>query len=99
MGYRVISKLKSKYHMSQLQAEAAIIEVGNSLFERKWKFYDEKVPSDSNTLPAGSNMRRVEPYMEAMALASIVEEVMSGSKMIVTYSNDGSAMSGVGNYV
>ena len=44
-------------------------------------------------------MRRVEPYMEAMALASIVEEVMSGKRMVVTYSNDGSAMSGVGNYV
>ena len=44
-------------------------------------------------------MRQVEPYLEAMALASIVEEIMEGKKMVVTYSNDGSGMSGVGNYV
>ena len=91
--------LKSKHHMSQPQAEAAIVYVGNMMFKRDWKFYDPKKPVDKNTLPAGSNMRRVEPYMEAMALSSIVEEVMSGKRMVVTYSNDGSAMSGVGNYV
>ena len=89
--------LKSKFHMSQTQAEAAIVHVGNMLFKRNWKIYDPESPTDKNTLPAGSNMRRVEPYLEAMALASIVEEVMTGAK--VTYSNDGSAMSGVGNYV
>ena len=44
-------------------------------------------------------MRRIEPYMEAMALSSIVEEIMTGNKMTVTYSNDGSVMSGVGKYV
>ena len=97
--YKVMTVLKSKHHMSQPQAEAAIVYVGNILFKREWKFYDSKKPTDKNTLPAGSNMRRVEPYMEAMALASIVEEVMSGKRMVVTYSNDGSAMSGVGNYV
>ena len=97
--YKVMTLLKSKFHMSQPQAEASIVYVGNILFKRKWKFYDEKQPTDKNTLPAGSNMRRIEPYMEAMALASIVEEVMSGKRMVVTYSNDGSAMSGVGSYV
>ena len=97
--YKVMTLLKSKFHMSQPQAEAAIVYVGNHLFDRKWKFYDEKQPVDKNTLPAGSNMRRIEPYMESMALAGIVEEVMSGKRMVVTYSNDGSAMSGVGNYV
>ena len=97
--YSLMTVLKSKFHMSQTQAEAAIVHVGNMLFKRNWKVYDPESPTDKNTLPAGSNMRRVEPYLEAMALASIVEEVMAGAKMIVTYSNDGSAMSGVGNYV
>ena len=36
--------------------------------------------------------------MEAMALGSIVEEVMTDGA-IITYSNDGSAQSGVGSYV
>ena len=76
--YEAISNLKSRYHMSQYQAEGAVIEVGNKLFQRSWKMYDPNAPSDPNTLPAGSNMRRIEPYMEAMALASITEEVMGG---------------------
>ena len=97
--YTCVHKLKSMYHMSQRQAEAAVVEVGNCLFGRNWQFYDPEKPTNPNTLPSGSNSRRTEPYIEAMALASIVEEVMSGSKASVMYANDGSAMSGVGNYV
>ena len=36
--------------------------------------------------------------MEAMALGKIVEEIMIEGA-IITYSNDGSAQSGVGSYV
>ena len=85
--------------MTQPQAEAAVIEVGNSLFARNWQSYDPEKPSNRNTLPAASNSRRTEPYIEAMALAAIVEEIMNGSKVSVMYANDGSAQSGVGNYV
>ena len=81
--YTVMHKLKSQYHLSQRQREAAIVEVGNYLFGRNWKFYNEENVSDSNTLPAGSNLRRTEPYLEAMALSAIVEEVMNGSKASV----------------
>ena len=59
--YHVITKLKSMYYMSQVQADAAIGEVGNNLFGRNWKCYDVDKPTDWNTLPEGSNMRRVEP--------------------------------------
>ena len=96
--YTLLVKLKSKYHMSQHQAEAAIVETGNALFGRDWKYFDPEEPTDSNTLPAGSNTRRVEPYFEAMALSTIVEEIMSGSKAVM-YANDGSAMNSVGSYV
>ena len=38
--------------------------------------------------------------MKAMALAKICEDVMSDdSDTVIVYSNDGSAVSGVGNYV
>ena len=41
-----------------------------------------------------------EPYFEAMALSSIVEEMMSEDTIApITYSNDGSSMSGVGSQV
>ena len=49
-------------------------------------------------LPVGSNTCKVEPYLEAVALSTIIEEVMKGGKCVV-YGNDGSAQSGIGNYV
>jgi len=97
--YTLMHKLKSTYHMSQRQCEGAIIEVANNLFGRKWKFYDKELPTDADTLPAGSNTRRTESYIEAMALSAIVEEIVEGGDATVMYANDGSGMNGVGNYV
>ena len=57
--YTVISKLQSELHMSNRQAEGAIVTIGNELFGRSWKAYDESRPSDCDTLPAMSNTRRV----------------------------------------
>ena len=77
--------------------------VANNLFGREkygpWKHHQPKAVSDSNTLPARSNTRCVESYMEAMALHSIAEEVMNGEDTCVVWSNDGSSQSGVGVYV
>ena len=70
--YKVMTKLKSMYHTSQAQADGAIVEVGNYLFNRKWKCYDSDKPTDWNTLTAGSNMHCVEPYMEAMAIYQVL---------------------------
>ena len=60
-----------------------------------------KNPIDSNTLPAKNSSLREEGYMEAFVLAGIVLEIMSPEsiKSAITISNDGSAQSGVGNYV
>ena len=49
--YETIDELKSVYHMSENQAEAAIICVGNKLFDRKWKFHDQSEVIDMDTLP------------------------------------------------
>ena len=57
--YSVMHKLKSTYHMSQRQAEAAIVQVGNCLFGRSWKFHDTKKSTVPNTLPSGANARRI----------------------------------------
>ena len=57
---------------------------------------------DVNTLAAPSNTRHVEPYMEALALNAIVEEIMEddgSDESCVVYSNNGSSKSGVGAYV
>ena len=89
--------------MSQAQAEGAIAATANCLFGRNqygpWKVFEAKKPYDVNTLPASSNTNRLDPYVEAMVLSSITEQIMCSTISTVMYSNDGSAMSGVGNYV
>ena len=46
------------------------------------------------------NILHTEPLLEAMALCAIVNEIMSSeTDAAITYSNDGSSMSGVGSYV
>ena len=102
--YEVIIYLESKYHLSHRQAIAAITTVANKLFGREkygeWKEHVTGAVSDENTMPATSNTRRVEPYMEAMALSSIVDEIMSNDgDNCVILSGDGSSNSGVGAYV
>ena len=102
--YQVAEILEAQFHMSSRQAEGAVVTVANLLFGCQdfgpWKIYDKKVSSDCHTLPAPTNLNRVEPCMEAMVLAGIVTEIMSPHiETIVTYSNDGSSQSGVGNYI
>lgn len=39
--YEAMDKLKSVYHLSECQAAAAVVTIGNKLFSRNWKFQDE----------------------------------------------------------
>ena len=89
--------------MSENQTQGAICAVANILFGRKdfgeWKQYDKGRTTNCNTLPAPSNTKRTETYVEALILAGIANEIMSpDSETVVTYSNDGSAQS-LGSYV
>ena len=64
------------------------------------KRYERDRPTTYNTLPAINNTNRTEAYVEALNLAGITNEIMSSEmETVVTYSNDGSALSGVGNYI
>ena len=56
--YATIDKLKSKYHCSSNQAVAAIIEVGNGMFGREWKYHNEdETCIDLDTAPHVRNIR------------------------------------------
>ena len=76
------------------QSDGAIIGVANHLFGRtnygEWKKHMTNSETTKNTLPAHSNRRRVE--------VQAVKQLMTGETCVV-YSSDGSAQSGVGNYV
>ena len=94
-----------KVHLQNISLLGSVCIVLNEMFNRKkfgrWKTYTPKGAIDSNTLPAKNNTLRIEGYMEALVLAGIVTEIMSpeSSRTAITFSSDGSAQSGVGNYV
>ena len=88
--------------MSDNQVEGSICICANILFSCNkfgmWKRYDKDQPTENNTIPATTNSSRTKAYVEALILAGIANEIMvPGSHTVVTYSNDGSAQSGVGN--
>ena len=98
--YSVMHKLSSKYDMSRSQTEGSIITIVNTLFGREWKPYTPREEHDLNTLLSMKNIVHIESYSEAIALSSIVEEMMSEDTIAsITYSNDGSSVSRVGSYV
>ena len=75
--YVLAGVLASKYHMSHHQIEGALTEVPNMLFDRDWSTYSKHGIATNNTLPAITNFCRTEPYLEAMALGKIAEEMMN----------------------
>ena len=96
--------MKSELHMSDNQVEGSICICTNILFScikfGKWKRYDKDQATDNNTISATTNSNRTEAYVEALILAGIANEIMlPDSHTVVIYSNDGSAQSGVRNYV
>ena len=72
--------LKSELPLSEVQAQGARIGVANILFGRKdfgeGKIYKERQVCVYNALPAATNTNRIEPYIEAMILSGIVNEIM-----------------------
>ena len=98
--YRVVDKLVSKYHMSLSQATAAVVEVGNYLFDRKWKYQDtDKEAFDLDTVPDKSVNRAVGKALEAFTLAQIAEKIISSDQSVtITYHDDGSKKQGAGSY-
>ena len=97
--YETIDKLKSSYHMSQSQAEAAVIETGNKLYARKWKYHTESTFLDLDTLPHKQSIRYAGKSIEYLALDNIVKEIMaSDDKSTVTYCDDGSKKQGTGSF-
>ena len=97
--YRVVDKLISTYHMSINQATAAVVEVGNYMFGRKWKFHTEEEDITLDTVPDRATSRRVGKALEAFTLATIASKIIeTDDTSCVTYHDDGSRKQGVGSY-
>ena len=63
--------------MSQNQAEAAFVETANKMFGRNWKYHDEGVEFDVDTLSEKKNCKSVRNCISATALCERVKEVIS----------------------
>ena len=98
--YRVVDKLTSKFHMSMSQAIAAVVEVGNYLFDREWKYQDSESDTiDLDTVPAKPTNRAMGKALEAFTLAKIAEKILSTDQSVtITYHDDGSKKQGAGSY-
>ena len=97
--YETVDKLKSCFHMSEAQAEAAVVIVGNKMFGRSWQFHSESDTINLDTLPHAKNVRDVGKSIEAMALHEIVKDIMASSQQVtVTYADDGSRKQGAGSF-
>ena len=97
--YRAVDKLMSVYHCSYSQAVAGVVETGNLMFDRKWKYHDndpDKV--DLNTVPADAQIRQAGKAILALTLSEIVEQMMAGSDVVITYHDDGSKKQGCGSF-
>ena len=100
--YKLTDKMKTELHLSEVQAQGAIISVANILFGRQefgeWKIYEKGKEVDYKTLPAPKNIDKTKPYFETIILAGIATEIMSPkSETTITYANNGSSKIGVGN--
>ena len=74
--------------------------MARELFNLKWKrFDDNKEVIDLDTVPDMKNIREYGKAREALALACVVEKIMtSDEKVVVTYHDDGSKKQGAGSF-
>lgn len=85
--------------MSEAQASAAVVTVGNRMFGRNWKPHDMPEVIDLDTLPESKNVREAGKSIEVLALDEIVKEIVnSNEEVLVTYSDDGSKKQGAGSF-
>lgn len=71
------------------------METANILFGQKWKYHteDEDV-IDLDTVPHDSQIRQAGKAILALALAEIVELMMTSSDVVITYHDDGNKKKG-----
>ena len=98
--YRTVDKLKSKFHCTTSQAIAAVVEVGNGMFNCGWKYHTEDDDVvDLDTVPHIKRIREAGQAITVLTLSAIVDEMMKpGADNVICYHDDGSKKQGVGSY-
>ena len=68
-----MNEMGSELYMFQAKARKAVVHTANDLFERKWKVHRAKNEIEQKTA-SFLNVKKVEPYVEAMILGAITHE-------------------------
>ena len=83
------------------EACSAVVEVGNGMFERKWKKHSENDDLiDKDTLPHKKNIREKLNLIEAETLANVVDAVKAGAESgrMITAAIDSTTKKRVGQF-
>ena len=86
--YHSVDEMMNIYECNKYQAVSAIITVGNIMFGRKWKHFENDNSLDSNTAPevkATQQWNGIEKTVEFVALRCILEEVISSGKATIIF--------------
>ena len=88
--------------LSLQESITAVLTVGNGLFGRQWKKYDEKEDSfDIDTAPKKDHLLEKLMQMEAQSLSMVVEEIRKGKEEghMLTHASDSTTKRGVGQFI
>ena len=83
-----VDELINVYECSRYQAVSAVITVGNIMFGRKWKHFENETSTvDSNTAPEVKIVQQngIEKTVEFVALKCILEEVIAIGKATIFF--------------
>ena len=98
--YTAIDRCISELHMSKEQSIGSTIIFAKELFNLRWKTSEEDdCVVDLDTVPDKRAIRKMGNAREVLALASLVEKIMSSEdRTTIVYHDDGSKKQGAGSF-
>ena len=99
--YQTVANLTGK-GLSTSESSLAIIEVGNTMFQRRWKTsndFDEAF--DIDTVPTNRNIRTALQQIEAQSLCLVVDKLEDEKQKgkMITHASDSTTKKGVGQFM
>lgn len=96
--FLTVDTLQSVYHLSDNQAAAAVVVVGQKMFGLDWQLHGDGEEITLNTAPHRKRNIAMSRALEAQTLSRLVERIMENGSASVTLHDDGSRTQGTGGY-
>ena len=98
--YKTVANLSGR-GLSVSESSAAVIEVGNSMFGRSWKYQAESDEIfDIDTVPTNKSIRKALHQIEAQNLSLLVDKIEDAKQKgeMITHASDSTTKKGVGQF-